>query len=70
MQKIATSRELGPAFEKHAQGTTVHVQTLEKIFALLGAKTVAQKCKVMEGLLEEANSIISDTNKGYPCWPA
>lgn len=63
MQKAATSKELGAAFEKHTQETTVHVQTLEKIFELLGEKAVAKKCEAMEGLLEEANSIISDTDK-------
>ncbi len=64
MQKASTSEKLAAAFEKHAQETEAHVNTLEQVFELLGEKAVAKKCDAMEGLLEEANSIISDTDKG------
>lgn len=64
MKKASTSEELAAAFEKHTQETEIHVQTLEKVFELLGEKAVAKKCDAMEGLLEEANSIISDTDAG------
>jgi len=37
---------------------------LEQAFELLGEKAVAKKCDAMAGLLEEANGIISDTDKG------
>ena len=61
MQKAATSKELADAFKKHTEETQVHVETLEKAFEALDEKPVAKKCDAMEGLLEEANSIISDT---------
>ena len=64
MQKAATSSELRAAFEKHTQETQMHIQTLEQVFQLLDEKAVAKKCDAMVGLLEEANSIIEDTNKG------
>lgn len=64
MKKAATSEELAAAFEKHTQETETHVQTLEKVFGLLGEKAAAKKCDAMEGLLAEADSIISDTDKG------
>lgn len=64
MQKASTSKELAAAFTKHTQETGIHVQTLEKVFELLGEKAVAKKCDAMAGLVEEANSIISDTDKG------
>lgn len=64
MQKAATSKELAAAFEKHTRETEVHAQTLEQVFELLGEKAVAKKCDAMQGLLDEANSIISDTDKG------
>lgn len=61
LQKAANSPELKKAFEKHTQETQVHIETAEKIFELLGEKVQGKKCEAMEGLLEEANSIISDT---------
>jgi len=64
LQKAATSTELAQAFEKHTQETQNHIQTVEKVFELLGEKASAKKCDAMEGLLEEADSIISDTDKG------
>lgn len=64
MQKAATSPELASAFEKHTQETEQHINSLEKIFELLGEKAAAKKCDAMAGLLEEANGIIADTDRG------
>lgn len=64
MKKAATSEELIAAFEKHAQETQLHIDTLEQIFSLLDEKAVAKKCDAMAGLLEEANGIIEDTDAG------
>ncbi|MBC7915428.1 MAG: ferritin-like domain-containing protein [Pyrinomonadaceae bacterium] len=64
MQKAATSKELAAAFQKHTAETQLHITTLEEVFALLEEKPEAKKCDAMEGLLEEANSIISETDKG------
>lgn len=64
LQKAATSEELKKAFEKHTIETQMHIETAEKVFELLGEKAVGKKCEAMEGLLEEANSIIADTEKG------
>jgi len=64
MQKAATSPELAAAFEKHTQETQTHIDTLEQVFSLLDEKASAKKCDAMEGLLEEANGIIEDTDSG------
>ena len=64
MQKAATSPELAAAFEKHTTETQQHVSTLEEVFGLLGEKPAAKKCDAMAGLLEEADGIIADTDKG------
>lgn len=64
MKKAATSKELASAFDKHTQQTKGHIETLEKVFELLGEKATAKKCEAMAGLVEEAESIISDTEKG------
>src|ERR1700761_6465513 len=64
MKKAATSPELAAAFDKHTGETEKHIATLEKAFELLGEKAVAKKCDAMAGILEEANGIIEDTEKG------
>lgn len=64
LQKAATTEELKKAFEKHTMETQKHIESAEKIFELLGEKAVGKKCEAMEGLLEEANTIISHTDKG------
>ncbi|WP_316828440.1 ferritin-like domain-containing protein [Pedobacter miscanthi] len=64
MKKAATSNELADAFDKHTAETETHIETLEKIFSLLDEKAVAKKCDAMAGLLEEANGIIEETDKG------
>lgn len=64
MKKSATSPELAAAFDKHSKETEQHIVTLEEVFGMLGEKPVAKKCDAMAGLLEEADSIIADTDKG------
>lgn len=64
LKKAATSPELAQAFEKHAVETQTHIDRLEQVFALLEEKAQAKKCEAMEGLLAEADSIISSTDTG------
>ncbi len=63
MQKAATSEELASAFEKHTKETEEHIKKVENAFEILGEKAEAKKCDAMDGLLKEADSIISDTEK-------
>ncbi|MEJ5995822.1 ferritin-like domain-containing protein [Pedobacter sp. Du54] len=63
MQKAATSTDLAAAFEKHTKETQDHISRLEQVFELLGEKAQAKKCDAMAGLLEEAKSIMEDTDK-------
>jgi ferritin-like metal-binding protein YciE len=64
MEKAATSDVLKKAFATHLKQTNGHVTRLEKVFKLLGQKVQAKKCEAMAGLVEEAASIIEDTEKG------
>ncbi len=64
MKKAATSQELKDAFEEHLSVTKTHVERLEKVFELMGAKPQAKKCDAMEGILKEGTSIIEDTEEG------
>jgi len=61
MQKAATSEELKEVIGRHFEETQVQAQRLEQIFELLGKKPMGKKCPAMEGLIEEGNELISDT---------
>ncbi len=60
MQKAATSSELIDAFADHLALTKGHVTRLEEVFELMGAKPVAKKCEAMDGLVTEAQELISE----------
>jgi ferritin-like metal-binding protein YciE len=64
MRKASTSPELANAFADHLEVTKTHVSRLENVFELLGKKAQAKKCDAMEGLVEEGDGVIEDTDKG------
>lgn len=64
LQKASTSPELSAAFEKHTAETEEHIKKVEEVFGLLEEKASAKKCDAMEGLLEEATSMIEETEDG------
>jgi len=64
MQKAATTEELQAAIETHTEQTQVHVERLEEVFELLEEKAQAKKCDGMEGLVEEGQSVIDETDEG------
>lgn len=64
MEKAATSDALKKAFATHLKQTNGQITRLEKVFKLMGQKAQAKKCDAMAGLVEEASSIIEETEKG------
>jgi len=64
MMKNATNVELKAAIEKHLGETETHVTRLEQIFESMGKKAQAKKCDAMQGLLDEADSIVEETEPG------
>lgn len=64
MGKAATGKELAASFEQHLKETENQISTVEQVFELMGEKPKTKKCDAMEGLISEAESIISDTDKG------
>jgi ferritin-like metal-binding protein YciE len=64
MAEAATSEELKNAFETHLEQTQEHIARLERVFELLEEKAQAKKCDAMEGLVEEGEGIIEDTEDG------
>jgi len=64
MIKGATSEELKTTITNHLEETKNHVARLESVFESIGEKATAKKCLAMEGLLNEANELLTDTDKG------
>lgn len=64
MQKAATTEELRSAIETHTEQTQVHVERLEEVFELLEEKAQAKKCDGMDGLVEEGQTVIAETDAG------
>ncbi len=64
LAKAATSDELRSALETHKEETDNQVTRLEEVFKIVDEKASAKKCDAMEGLIEESESIVSDTEDG------
>lgn len=64
MAKKSTSEELKNAIENHVSETENHVKRLEQVFQSIGEKAKAKTCAAMDGLVEEAEEIVSDTKNG------
>jgi ferritin-like metal-binding protein YciE len=58
MAKAATHEQLAAAFEEHLEQTKGHVERLEKGLKRLDASTRGEKCKAMEGLIEEGKGTL------------
>jgi ferritin-like metal-binding protein YciE len=58
MAKAASHEELSAAFQEHLEQTKEHVARLEKALKRLDASTRGDKCKAMEGLIEEGKSTL------------
>lgn len=64
MARAATQPELAQAFEDHLEETRAQVQRIDEIAEALGIKLKRIKCDGMEGLIEEATSMIDQVEKG------
>ncbi|HEY3973118.1 MAG TPA: ferritin-like domain-containing protein [Candidatus Sulfotelmatobacter sp.] len=60
MAEGAASDELRQGFEEHLEQTKGHVQRLEQIFEELGEKPKGNKCKGMQGLIEEGSDVLNE----------
>ena len=58
MAKAASHEQLAAGFEEHLQQTKGHVERLEKALKRLDASTRGEKCKAMEGLIEEGKGTL------------
>ena len=60
MIKAASSPDLKKAFERHLEETKRQVERLNQIGEALEIKLSGQKCKGMEGVIEEGKEIMSE----------
>ena len=60
MAKQANTPDLREAFETHIKETETQVSRLNKVFESLGLKASAEKCKALEGIVEEAEEVIGE----------
>ncbi|MEO5602131.1 MAG: ferritin-like domain-containing protein [Cyclobacteriaceae bacterium] len=63
MSKAATSPELKKAFDQHLGETQKQIERLEQVFKEMGKKAQGKKCEAMQGLIDESESIISETKE-------
>jgi ferritin-like metal-binding protein YciE len=67
MIKNATSEELIEALETHLEETQNQVGKVEQVFEIIGKKAQAKKCEAMDGLIREAEEIMSECEEGAMC---
>ncbi len=60
MAKAATSNDLRNAFETHLRETEKQIDRLDMVFEKLGEKAKGEKCKAMEGIIKEAEDMMSE----------
>ncbi len=60
MTRKASSPELVKALEAHLEETNDQIETLQSVFEMLGKPARGVKCEAIEGILEEAEEIVSE----------
>ncbi|PTX20205.1 ferritin-like metal-binding protein YciE [Pontibacter mucosus] len=60
MIKATSSTQLKSAFEEHLMVTEKQIERLDKVFEIIGEKSTGEKCKAMEGIIREAETMLSE----------
>ncbi|WP_299821797.1 ferritin-like domain-containing protein [uncultured Pontibacter sp.] len=60
MMEACSSDKLRMAFQDHLQVTEQQIQRLENVFEMVGEKATGEKCKAMEGIIKECESMMSE----------
>jgi len=64
MTKAAHSPELKQAFTAHREETQGQVERLQKVFEVLGKRAQGVTCEAINGLIEECEELIEQTEAG------
>ena len=67
MIKAAKSQDLIDALTSHLGETEEHVRKVEQVFSHLGLEPSATKCDAIDGIVEEAESILEDFGDTPAC---
>lgn len=62
-QNAVTSRHLEEVFDEQVDYINEHIKEVEKVFDILGERPKTKRCKAMDGILKEADGIITDANR-------
>jgi ferritin-like metal-binding protein YciE len=65
LAKSATDESLQAAFENHREETAEHIVRLEEAFGELGIAARGVRCPAIDGLIKEANELLTET-QGEP----
>ncbi len=60
MMEMCSSQDLKNAFQTHLRETETQIQRLEQVFQTIGEKPTGEKCKAMEGIIREAEDMMSE----------
>lgn len=63
----ASNPELKTAFQTHLKETEGQIARLEKAFGLLGQEAKGTTCPAIDGIIKEANELISDCDDPEVC---
>jgi ferritin-like metal-binding protein YciE len=61
MAKQASSPDLREAFSTHLEETEGQVERLNKVFETLGVKASTLKCQALEGIIQEAEEVMGES---------
>lgn len=62
MAEKADSSQLRQAFESHLKETEGQIERLDKVFNLFGKTASGTECPAIEGIVEEAEEVMSDAD--------
>lgn len=62
MAKKSDSDKLRQAFEDHLRDTEGHIARLEQVFGIFGEKAKGETCPAIEGIIEEGEEGIKDSD--------
>jgi ferritin-like metal-binding protein YciE len=60
MAKQATTADLREVLESHLKETEYQLERLKKVFEILGMGVPAEKCRALEGIVEEADEVMGE----------
>ena len=64
LSRTVSDEELSTAFKTHLEETQGQIERIDKVVEATGIRLKRMKCVAMEGLIEEANELIEEIEKG------